>query len=523
MREAQHGFQHAQQRAASGALLRVGTVLQLHLGDFHIPVAVLVPDELVDRLRDIVEAVVDEALLDLGLGALQQTDDPAVGLREIEVAVRPAVLAFAVHKHKAGRVPQLVAEVAVAFTAVHVELDVAAGAGEAGEGEAQRICAVGGDALRELLARALLDLLGLLRVHQAAGALLHQLLQADAVDQVDRVEHVALGLGHLLAFRVADQAVHVDILERNLAGDVLGHHHHARHPEEDDVEAGHQHRRRQVEVERGIGFLRPLRRPVQSGERPQRGGIPGVQHVLVARQLAGVAFLVGEVARFLFAVRDEHFAVDAVPGGNLVTPPQLARNAPVLNVVEPLVVGVDPVFRVELDLAVGNDFQRLVSDALAVRTGLGHCDEPLVGQHRLDHHAGPVASRHLELVFVDLFQQAERIEVGHDRFTRVEAVHAAVLFRRVVVDLGVQREDGNQRQVVALAHRVVVEVVGGRHLDHAGAELAVHVFVGDDGNLTLGQRQLDGLADQVLIALVVRVHHHRRIAEHGLGSGGGHD
>jgi myo-inositol-hexaphosphate 3-phosphohydrolase len=35
-------------------------------------------------------------------------------------------------------------------------------------------------------------------------------LELDAVDQVDGVEHVALGLGHLLPFGIAHQAVDVD-------------------------------------------------------------------------------------------------------------------------------------------------------------------------------------------------------------------------------------------------------------------------------------------------------------------------
>ena len=40
-----------------------------------------------------------------------------------------------------------------------------------------------------------------------------------------------------------------------------------------------------------------------------------------------------------------------VPGGNLMTPPQLPRDTPVLYIVEPLVIGIDPVFREELNLA----------------------------------------------------------------------------------------------------------------------------------------------------------------------------
>ncbi len=84
MRQAQHGLEHAQQRAAGGALLRRGARLDLHLGELQVPVAVLVPDELIHRARDQVEAVGVEVLGHLGLGALQARHDPAVGEGEVE-------------------------------------------------------------------------------------------------------------------------------------------------------------------------------------------------------------------------------------------------------------------------------------------------------------------------------------------------------------------------------------------------------------------------------------------------------
>ena len=52
------------------------------------------------------------------------------------------------------------------------------------------------------------------------------------------VHDVALGLRHLLPLLVAHQGVDVDVVERHLLHEVEAHHHHARDPEEDDVEAG---------------------------------------------------------------------------------------------------------------------------------------------------------------------------------------------------------------------------------------------------------------------------------------------
>ncbi len=136
-----------------------GAGLDLHFGDFQVPVAELVPDKVVDRVGHVVQAVVGKALGHVGLDFLQARDDPAVGLAEVQVALvaalgavrcaQAAVLALAVHQHKAAGVPQLVAEVAVALAALAVKVDAAAQAGQRGKGEAQRVGTVGGDAVGE--------------------------------------------------------------------------------------------------------------------------------------------------------------------------------------------------------------------------------------------------------------------------------------------------------------------------------------------------------------------------------------
>ena len=71
------------------------------------------------------------------------------------------------------------------------------------------------------------------------------------------------------------------------------------------------------------------------------------------------------------------------------------------------------------------------------------------------------------------------LQVGEHALARLEAVQAAVGRRRVVVDLRVQRQDADRRQVVPLPDLVVVEVVRRRDLDAAGAEFRIDVVVGD--------------------------------------------
>ena len=107
---------------------------------------------------------------------------------------------------------------------------------------------------------------------------------AKALDDVERIDHIALGLRHLLALGVAHQRVNVDLAEGNAvvflvrpsAGgfhrrillmplhEVAAEHDHARHPEEQDLVGGDQQRG-------GIeNFLvARLLRPAQRRERQQ--------------------------------------------------------------------------------------------------------------------------------------------------------------------------------------------------------------------------------------------------------------
>jgi len=76
---------------------------------------------------------------------------------------------------------------------------------------------------------------------------------------------------------------------------------------------------------------------------------------------------------------------------------------------------------------------------------------------------------------------------------------------------------------MALADLEIVRVVRGRDFDDAGAEFAVDVSIRDDRNFTIHQREHHGLADEALVALVIRMDRDRRIAEHRFRPRGRHD
>src|SRR5258706_4874713 len=98
-------------------------------------------------------------------------------------------------------------------------------------------------------------------------------------------------------------------------------HHHARDPEKQNVVTG-------LEIAGRIELLERLRglRPAEGRERPERAREPGVEDVGILRP--AFSALGGPLSP------DFDLAVRPVPRGNLMSPPELARDAPILDVLE---------------------------------------------------------------------------------------------------------------------------------------------------------------------------------------------
>ncbi len=132
--------------------------------------------------------------------------------------------------------------------------------------------------------------------------------------------------------------------------------------------------------------------------------------------------------------------------------------------------------------------------------------------------------RHHVAGLLDAAQEAQRLKGLDHLLARREPVQAAIFRRRAVVHAGEIVEDVDHRQVVALADHEVVEVVGGRDLNRAGALFRVGVIVGDDRHRPIDDGQAHGAADHGFVALVGGMHGDGGVAQHGFGAGGGdHD
>ena len=210
------------------------------------------------------------------------------------------------------------------------------------------------------------------------------------------------------------------------------------------------------------------------------------------------------LARVGFVFADENISCLVEPRRNAMSPPQLPAHAPILDVVEPLCICRAPVLRHEFDIARTHRVQRGLGDCflaagprLAVDTDIaGQIEEPLIGQHRLDHRIAALADRHLQFMLLRFDEQAERLQIGEHRLAGGEAIHAAIFFRSVVGNLGVQRQNDERREFVTGTDLPIVEIVRRRDLHRAGAEFAIDIVVGYDRDFASRQRKFEFLADK---------------------------
>ena len=382
MHQANGGIEHKDQVALR---LQTALALQAGLGDLDVPVADLVPEELLHAAGHVAKGVVLNTLGDHLDGLGQAAEHPGVGRRLHDGLARG--VAFHVHKQEAAGVPDL-----------------------------------GDERLGLLGARAVDELLGLLidvRVELdvlVVGAERQQVVTHGVgtvhANEVHGVNAVALGLGHAAAVLGKNRRVDDDVLKRHLVQEVQRAHDHAGDPQRDDVARGDERRR-------GVMALEQLRllRPALRGEGPQLRAEPGVQHVLVLMHVmtAALGAHIGVLGKGVLPA-----AVLAVEHGNAVAPPQLAADAPVLKVLHPGGVGLRPARRVEGDLAGVDGVERRPLELI-------DSDEPLLRQPRLQCGVATVAVHDGVIEVLDVIEQVVLLKPLDDGLAALVAVHAGKL------------------------------------------------------------------------------------------------
>ena len=156
---------------------------------------------------------------------------------------------------------------------------------------------------------------------------------------------------------------------------------HARDPEENNVRRSHQNAR---------GIKLRARLVIHRFISPQPRGKPGIKRVRVLGPTFTRRFdLHANLFIFRFPVSGFRFWI---PCRYPVSPPDLAANAPVVNIVEPLRVNFFPMYREEADQLLAHHGERFLR--------LWIMQEPLRANAGLDRHIASIAEA--DVVFVRL-------------------------------------------------------------------------------------------------------------------------
>ena len=118
-----------------------------------------------------------------------------------------------------------------------------------------------------------------------------------------------------------------------------------------------------------------------------------------------------------------------------------------------------------------------------------------------------------------LHQQAQFLQIAHNRFARFITSHARILAAQLI-DARIVIHHIDFRQAVPFSHFKIIGVMGRCNLYAACPELFIHIGICHHRNLPVCQRQLQHLAHQILISLILRVDCHGSISQQCLWTSG---
>ncbi len=191
-----------------------------------------------------------------------------------------------------------------------------------------------------------------------------------------------------------------------------------------------------------------------------------------------------------------------------MTPPELARDAPVADIFQPVFVDSGKARRDKVCL--------LVAHCLQSRLGKWfHFHEPLLRDQRFHNGTAAVAVTHGMTVFFNFFYKAQGLQVLHHFFTAVIPIEAGIGARRRG-HFAIFIDHRNDLKIMALTDLKVIGIVGRRHFDRPAAESGINIVVGNDGDLPIEQRQNNFAPHQTPVSLIFGVDGDPAVAEHRL-------
>ena len=123
-----------------------------------------------------------------------------------------------------------------------------------------------------------------------------------------------------------------------------------------------------------------------------------------------------------------------------------------------------------------------------------------------------VAGADIVAVILNFYKSALGLKIPDDCFSGLESVHTGV-GGIIVCDMSVICHHIDNGQIVAQTDLKVIRVMSGSDFDNARTEIHLNIVIGDNGNFPVNYRKNNGLADNILISLILGIHRDGGIAE----------
>ena len=145
---------------------------------------------------------------------------------------------------------------------------------------------------------------------------------------------------------------------------------------------------------------------------------------------------------------------------------------------------------------------------------LVHLYKPLWFDHRLYGCTAAVMCSNTVIVGNYFYQKSKFFQICNHCLTCFIAIHTCV-FTAKFVDCCIIIHDVDLFQIVTASNLKVVRVMGRCDLYTSCSEFFVYIFIGDHRNLSVCERKLQHLADEILVALIFRIYGNSSITQQG--------
>ena len=185
-------------------------------------------------------------------------------------------------------------------------------------------------------------------------------------------------------------------------------------------------------------------------------------------------------------------------------PPDLARNAPVLDVLHPVAVGINPLLGMKLNLAIIDHLQGWLRKRF-------HLDEPLLGEIGFNNHICPLGVTNIVLILLNTHKIAKLFQILENFVASIKSVHTAIT--KIISHPAIFTDNGENREIVSPGNLIVVGIMRRSNFQRSGSELNVNIIISNNGNMASCNRNNGMSSNQMTIPWIVGVNGNSNVCQ----------